>query len=390
VADEHEDAARPTEIIIVEPSAHRHFGHYAKTFAEVADGFVDIGCRVSVLTSRGWIDDYPGRRFDLHRFGIVGTVTSGLAGGIWLASTRLNEGGGLRRTLSSIGLGVHKLLWSLTVVGTARAMVRKQGLDPAGILVLPPYTRPELVDRLAGRQRWLCSLSNLEDIPTGPRRRNSSAKVGITTANPEWTDIACPYPLFPIGLATARRSTSDHDQLRRRLGVDDGVKVLLAAGIGHPAQRPDVIVEAVRQRDDIQLLIAGKMADRLAPADLAGWSRPPIVRPGHLDFSELDDLYCAADAVIVSIRPGWPRDSAVQTDAVSHATPMLVSAPSLPADRVLSYNAGEVFDADSAPSLGAAIDRLDLATARLGSSAMREDLAGDTLARRYLEAFASL
>ena len=88
MADEHEDAARPTEIVIVEPSAHRHFGHYAKTFAEFADGFVDIGCRVSVLTSRGWIDDYPGRRFDLHRFGIVGTVTSGLAGGIWLASTR--------------------------------------------------------------------------------------------------------------------------------------------------------------------------------------------------------------------------------------------------------------------------------------------------------------
>ena len=67
-------------VLVVEDKAHRTVGHWPVLFAEVASGFAAVGCRVAVLTSRGWClegeTDVP---FSVYRYGWLATKLDGLA-----------------------------------------------------------------------------------------------------------------------------------------------------------------------------------------------------------------------------------------------------------------------------------------------------------------------
>jgi hypothetical protein len=64
------ESSRLPPVLVVEDRADRPVGHWPVLFAEVAAGFAAVGCRVAVLTSRGWY--FAGERgvpFRVYEYG---------------------------------------------------------------------------------------------------------------------------------------------------------------------------------------------------------------------------------------------------------------------------------------------------------------------------------
>ena len=72
--EEMPDSERPP-VLVVEDKAHQAVGHWPVLFAEIASGFAAVGCRVSVLTSRGWcLDGEAVVPFAVYRYGWLATA----------------------------------------------------------------------------------------------------------------------------------------------------------------------------------------------------------------------------------------------------------------------------------------------------------------------------
>jgi glycosyltransferase involved in cell wall biosynthesis len=119
-----------------------------------------------------------------------------------------------------------------------------------------------------------------------------------------------------------------------------------------------VVIEALSQLPEYELIIAGDGPDRAAFEALAkecGVSaRVRFV--GSLGQHDLRRYYCAADAlVLASSREGWPN---VLLEAMACGTPVVATAVGGVPEIVTSRNAGAVLKERSTPALARAVREL--------------------------------
>ena len=379
---------RRKTVVLVEDQAHVLHGHFPKLFAEVAEGFVDAGCEVHVLTSLGWPLDRGEHRFALHRYGTMMALLLRLSPWAVSLTRRTDRRGGLVGHLGRTIYRLNEMLVTVALLVSTRRLIRREGLDPVGIVVLAVMVSPRIIDRWPGPHRWLVK-RYLWGMPReGSGADHRSGQVGLFCPAEEVGTEVAGYPMFRINLGVARRSSSASPGQREALGLPAQSRLALLIGSGHSRQDPTSAFDALRDRSDVTTVIIGSLANRLDDAER--WVNPPHLVGRFMDPTEIDQYIEAADVVIVSLQPGFPHCSSVVLDAASGGTPVIVSQPSLPARWVEEFGAGEVFDSGSADSLAAAFDRLDLPAARTGMLALRDAMVGEAMARRYLEAFAVL
>lgn len=370
-------------IIIIENNAHERSGHYSKNFAELADGFVEIGCNVEILTSFGWVGDESEHGFRIHRYTAVGRAISILIIAVE-AIREVVEKGPLRK------LGPH--LYRLTLVASTalslvelRRLCRQEQLDPIGIIVLSIRFSIRTLERLARDETWVVYRLGGTKDPTTPQS-SPEKRIMIAGASAPRPDH---YPGFlhvELNFSVGRRVDADGTALRRVLGIASTARVVLMVGAGHHWQLARPVIEAVRDRPDLQLVIVGGLAGELAGERVGDWPTPPIAVPGHLPIDELDRYYDAADLVAISVLEDFPHDSGVLLDAASHGVPVIVSRPSTPANTVERFGAGETFDAGSPASFLAALDRLDVTHSTDGIMHLADHYAARNVALAYLDA----
>ena len=380
---------KPT-VVVVEDRADVLHGHFPKLFAEFAEGFVDAGCEVHVLTSLGWPRDQGDNGFVLHRYGVIAATVHRLSRACMELSQRLDHRRGLVGRLNHSFYRCGELLATLAVVGATRWLIARQHLAPVGIAVFAITTSPRILDLLAGPHRWILK-RYLWGMPqdAGPTVRRSG-KVGFACPARELGPIKSGYRVFEINLGVSRRRDRDPSATREELGLPADGRLALLIGSGHAQQNLGAVTDILRDRNEVTTIILGRMAEQLDATEVGRWAREPVLIGGFVDPKVIDRYIDVADVVVVSLQPGFPHCSSVVLDAVSGHTPVIVSSPSLPASWVEEYRAGEVFDSGSPESFADALDRLDLASATAGAARLNEAMLGEVMAQRYLAAFEEL
>ena len=176
--------------------------------------------------------------------------------------------------------------------------------------------------------------------------------------------------------AAARRAA------RERLGIGAEERIALLFGAGHPEQDPDVVEQAFAdgRLAEVGLVVAGLIVRLL--------ERPEAARlafAGFVSAAERDDLFAAADLVLLSFRDGFSRDSATLMDAVARGLPVVVSGGASAADVVARHGLGEVFVPGDVDSF---VDAVLRAPAQLPVDVVahaQAELTHAAVARRLLE-----
>jgi glycosyltransferase involved in cell wall biosynthesis len=168
---------------------------------------------------------------------------------------------------------------------------------------------------------------------------------------------------------------------RARLGLGAEERIALLFGAGHPEQDPEVVARAFAdpRLHEFGLVAAGRIADQLGDVDGVR-----LAVPGFVSMPQRDDLFAAADLVVLSFRDGHVRDSATLTDAIARGLPVVVSGNSTPAELVVRFGLGVVF----APSdVDALVGAVLSAPAELDTEVIRiaqAEMSYSALARDFL------
>lgn len=376
-------------------------GHFPNEFAKLADGFVELGLNVDVLTRRGWaFEGSRARAWNLHDAGpladrLLGIARRGMASSGYFAG----------RSEGTIGFRAHvgAILRTAVLIVSARRLARSRSGESAPIVVVAMDFIPALLMIFGGADRWLIwqytsdtSLSWLARV-IDPIRRSCgrpAPHVVLAVHNEHWlASVSERFPCFEvvnIPLVASRKAESDRDASRSALGIDAGVKVALLFAAGHPGQAPEAVLEAFQQRPDWQLIIGGAVCERLAPISTADWETPPLMFGKFVEDAVRERLFSSADLVVLSFVSEYRLSSGTVMDAASHRLPAVVSSGSLASDLVELTGAGEVFEAESPKSLLEALDRLDAERAREGSERLRERYSQSVVCRAHLDVLGSL
>lgn len=377
-------------IIVVEDAADISFGHFSKIFAEQAEGFVDAGCEVVALTAFGWARDQGTHRFTLTRYGLIPALLARKGRWILKGSRKLQSKGKLAGGLSRLLFHSGQYLSTAAALIGVRQLIRRQKLDPFGIVVDSIDVSPRTIDRFAGSQRWMLKRYIWSLPGEGGSGRRRSGQVGLFCPAEGLKAMEGGFPVFAVNLAVSRRRAVNRSAARSALGFGQDERIVAIVGSGHSRQDVETAFEVLRQRDDVTTVVLGRLADRLDASTSARWLRPPVLKGGFVDPEVIDHYLEAADLVVVALTAGFPHCSGVVLDAASAESPVIVSEPSLPANWIMKYRAGETFASGSPASLAAALDRIDLEEARRGVRALRDDMLAVEMARRLLTAFAQL
>jgi hypothetical protein len=262
----HETPAQSDPVIVIlEDRAHWRLGHFSKNFAELADGFVELGCRTEVLTSLGWAGDMKGHGFGLHRYSGVGRLTTRLLPALKGLTTAINHSP-LRR-MGPFLFRVQLMLTTWTSVRETRRLLRREHLVPTGIIVLSIAFSLRTLEHLARDERWIVyPLSTY--VPSRREVARSTKNITVARASTQPTPLADIYPILTVNFSVGRQVRHRAGLLRDRLGIDPSTTMLLMVGAGHIWQDPATVIDAVRTRDDLQLVVVGGMADELDRYDL--------------------------------------------------------------------------------------------------------------------------
>jgi glycosyltransferase involved in cell wall biosynthesis len=398
-------------VLVVEDRAHRLRGHYPVRFAELAEGLVEAGARVEVLTSRGWAESPTAREegFIVHQYG-------------WFSTTLDSVTARLRRRKSkhpdSWSRTLHDAVRGITMTLAVKRLLRRSPEGPSAVVVLAYEVDPLVVAAIAGRGRWLlyqfsppsearrraivrplASALTWAAKQAERRRRARGDGIRITTPCEEvrepWQQAA-PF-LAPLVLRIAGcRASNPCPAARQRLAIDSAERVALVFGASHPQKDLDVVWDAFLELQEWRLLIGGRAADAYARAEHAGTSRlassarPPLLFAGRVDQTVRDLVHAAADLAILSFERDYYRESGTLMDAVAWGVPVVCSARSLAARIVREYRLGVLFEPGDPESLAAAVRR---APARIEPESLeraRAELSNGTVALRHLEVIAAL
>src|SRR5260221_9813922 len=134
-------------VLIVEDHAHWPEGHFPVRFAQLAEGYVEAGYRVEVLTSQGWsgAPEHRDPSFRIHRFGWTARQLRRI--GWWL------RGRGTSTSLRRFGMQVGELVAHVSLVAAVRARRRRLATVPDATVVLGWNTDPVMVAALVGPGR---------------------------------------------------------------------------------------------------------------------------------------------------------------------------------------------------------------------------------------------
>ena len=265
----------------------------------------------------------------------------------------------------------------------ARRLIRRENLEPLGIITLSIHFSLRTLEPLIKDETWIVyALSSATAVrPTKPLTKGRILLARAARLEPERPGD---FPVVELNFSVGRPVNTEGSSLRSELKIPPAKRMLLMVGAGHIWQTPHIAFEALRDRDDVQLVIVGAIANELEADAATAWATPPIVVNGHLPIEELDRYYAAADVVVIAVREGFPHDSGVLFDAASHGVPVIVAGASTPATTVAKFEAGECFEAGSASSLLAALDRLDPSRAAIGSRSLADHYSARNVAAAYL------
>jgi glycosyltransferase involved in cell wall biosynthesis len=370
-------------VLIVEEHAHWRAGHFPVRFAQLAEGYAELGFRVEVLTSSGWsaeraTDDAP---FVLHRYGWVATQCRRVADRLRRSATNSALGRVARRAGDVIGM--------LALSVATRARRRRMSPVPVATVILGYTHEPNLVAATVGPGRFLLNQFRAPDEITRwdnrlvvrilgraaciaeRRRRSAGGRFRIAAADATWAGVWAQHApcLDPIVLAIAGvRILPRVPDSRRALGLDAGAKIALCFG-HEDSKLPQTAIEALTGLDDWMLVIAGRSAENIDNRNTD--ARRLVLFPGHVEDAVRDMLLSAADLMILSFVTGFRRNSGTLMDAISVGVPIVCTADTAPAALVRRYHLGELFTAGDAASLADAVRRAprhidpdDLARAR--------------------------
>jgi glycosyltransferase involved in cell wall biosynthesis len=373
----------PRSVLIVEENAHWLQGHFPVRFAQLAEGYVELGYRVEVLTTWGWVsaDETPDPPFIVHRFGWSARQLRRVA-------ARLRAVGTTSRA-RRLGNHLGDALALLAMVGAVRARRRRMHPTPDVTVIFGWFTEPTLVAATIGSGHWLLNqFMTPEEVPrwdneyvartirhaaqrADRRRRSAGGRFRIAAADETWIGhwaADAPF-LDPIVLPIAGTRVLPHTgDARVQLGLDPAAKVALV--FGHEGSKhPEVAVDAFRQLEEWTLVIAGRIADGVdAPRSD---EHDLVLIPGHVDNTIRDLLLSTADLMVLSFERDYRRNSGTLMDALSAGVPVVCSGESAAAEIVDRYRLGALFTPGDAQSLLDAVRRVpdhiqpeDLARAR--------------------------
>lgn len=376
------DAVR---VLVVERDAHKSTGHFPNLFARLAEGFAELGFEVHAMTQDGWLaaGSSDAAHFHVHRYPWWAMRVDRLA----MEARREPD-----RMRWLVAYSVSTILGALSV----RRFARRTG-PPALVVVVTWDTEPALFSLVAGARdvlvyafygppkrtdgitRWARSMA--QRLRTGPLTVVTPAedtRAAWEARLPEVVVRSAPIAGVPPVLSHPR------DTAREALGIEPGSRVALLFGSGHD----DVDVDVVRRafdlgadRDGTRLVVAGKLTARLDD-----WDRDDVTRyPGFVSTTVRDQLYSAADVVILSFVDGYHRDSGTLMDALAHGRPVVVSRGSSAAAIVERYGLGVQFDAGDEASLVAALGRVPVELGPEVLAVARAELSVAAVAARLFE-----
>jgi glycosyltransferase involved in cell wall biosynthesis len=373
------ESSRLPAVLVVEDRAHLPVGHWPVLFAEVAGGFAAVGCRVAVLTSRGWY--FAGEKavpFPVYEYGWVARAFD------WLADLlqRSRRSRRWRAWLRRAG----EVLRVVVITRAAATRAHVVG-DDTVVVVVSNVDAPELVGAIGGRGRWLSYVYFSPRRPTTfigasghqvvrrvaamteryRRARQGCSVVGAPSISlrDEWAH-AWPGADVRIASLPGGGEAQSIDDARDQLDIDPSLRVALLFGMRYEEKDPDTVFDAFSELDDWNLVVAGTLADD------PPWSARVFRRyPGYVDNRTRALLFSAADLVVISYHPGFMRNSGNLREAITWNVPVVCSDRSATADVVRAHRLGTLFEAGNAASLARAvraaptsIDPADLARVR--------------------------
>ena len=191
-----------------------------------------------------------------------------------------------------------------------------------------------------------------------------------------WTRVA-PYTTPTTLPITGTREVRKDPRARARLGLPEDGKLALLFGTSHK-KRSDVVVNAFADLPDWTLVIGGEVA--------SGVAHEPSF-PGVVSDETRDQLFSAADLVVLSFSPGYRNSSGTLMDAISFGIPVVCTQDSdVGAHVVATLRVGALFDGDRSASLVEAVRRAERDVDPGDIDAAREQLSNVALARRQLVA----
>jgi glycosyltransferase involved in cell wall biosynthesis len=369
-------------VLIVEDRAHRPVGHFPNRFAELAEGFAALGCRVEVLTSNGWLREGEERvPFVVRRLGRFRRT-------LWNLGAAFEHTRRLRR--------MARAARTYAQVGGARSQCERAGPPRPDVIVVSWDHDPRIASVAAGPGRWLFYQF---DAPAGTlptvarraaraeRRRHASGGVARIAApddelRDQWSSAA--PALAPVTRRIAgSRARARVTDARRRLGLDAGASVALLFGAAHDGKDVDLAARVFADLADWQLVVVGDVARDYRQH--RGPGRDPVVIGGYVDETMHALAFSAADVVVASFRPEFHRDSGVVMDALSWGVPVVCSGGSPAADVVREYRLGLVFEPGNPDSLERAVRTVPRRVEPADLARAREDLSNRAVAARLLE-----
>lgn len=376
-------------IVIFEERAHLRAGHFSNAFADLADGFCAAGCDVEVVMPLPWARRNEGP--PQWRETTYGPVLASAFRTVLWARDCLPFG--------RVGAATRKVARSLLAQAAITQAIRRRGRQPLGVVFFASeFLDPRLLERLGASRRQIVhdiSRTDLQRLRHPPMR---SATDGSGTGT-VWAQSSASWLSEEVAQRLGSKTTTRLDicctrnistrraEARKELGLSADANVALLFGAGHPAQRPEVVFDALREMQDWQLVIGGDIARAFEAERIEDWRCAPVVRSGYQSEPDRERLLAACDLVIISTTPTFLRDSGVLTDAISHRKPVIATNGSSPGARVHALGIGETFEAGSLDSLQAAVRSIDPDRTARALEVAAERYSGQSLAAEHLSIF---
>lgn len=390
-------------IVVVEESAHLRTGHFPILFADTAHALTELGLGVTVLTTAGWALQNPAHQppFEVRRLSPVARALHRF--GRWVG----------RRRPSRLTGRVQLMLCDAAVVRCAGRLARRLDAD---VLFMTMRRRPFIPLLVANSRRWIvlqffrCSpqvrataeqpvIRRLIQRREQQRRRRGGGVILVMNSDASlesWRDVLPGIEMQRLAVAGARPAEQRTGSALRD-ELDPATRIALLFGAAHSKDLETVFaVFAGWEHHDLHpewhLFTAGECGEAAQrwQAERGLNLRRTHVFTGFASDELRSDLYAAANAVVLSFRPGWGLDSGTLTDAITWSTPIVCSSPSAPAEIAESLGIGVVFDSGSAASLEQALLTAPSEIPAPVWAAAQQQYGMRAVARRYVEVFDSI
>ncbi|MET8855532.1 hypothetical protein [Streptomyces sp. NPDC004579] len=330
-------------LVLVEPGAHRPGGHRHHTLTALATAHG----RTLVVAPSGIVDD---TRAVLEAAGAqvtgprgVAAVVLALAGSAAAVLARATQRGfashGWPTVLRRVPHQVALLARCLTEAACVRTGHRLAGRRATVVVLSASEALHGAAAVLGGRHtRFVHERVTTEDAvlrALGRLARRGERRVRVLTPTEAVrTDLLARFPRLPVqvrpfAVADERNRLTEAERRRAReaFGIPASETAVCLVGGWWPYKDLDVIDAALARLDvPVHVLVTGGPLD---PERLNAWDRLPHVRlhvrPGPVPEAMVRTVYAAADAALVTRRPGTAKESGLVVDAVRMGVSLVVS-----------------------------------------------------------------